>query len=167
MGLCRGLSLLLGAAAAGGLQSLAQPFVLSAAGTLLIYIAAVTALAEREENPAGAARLSLLPPPAMLAGLATFYAFTRPWALLGAGHPAWLLSLAAGSAAVLSVAIWGVRVALDPCKARPAVGRMIWALLPLQAAFIAAGQPTGWTLAVAVLCLWPAVWLLPQRSIRS
>ena len=66
MGLCRGLSLLLGSAAAGW-AGLTTPVVIVSATGLTLYVAAVTQIARREMEPGAVGPVRWLPTLALLA----------------------------------------------------------------------------------------------------
>lgn len=164
MGLCRALSLLLGAAAMG---CAFPPAVWAAAAVLFAYILAVTQLARHEMAPQRMGRLRSWPAGIMAAGLLAFAAAAPPGtssarigfivaflcALAGAVAAAWRLIL---HTARLRRA--GLEPAAEDKSAFPAaIGLLIGNLLFIQAAFCmaasrgGAGLIIGWVL----LALWP------------
>lgn len=156
MGLCRGLSLLLGSVAVPH-GDLTLPLLLhgrlnhlgAAFATVTLFIAAITQLARhetREETP----------------GLAKWL----PAAALGTGLMAFLPLLGGPSrtpfTALSLLALFASLHAASELLARPApplppiIGKLIRLLLPLQASYAAAtGEPFGAAIASAILLLWP------------
>jgi len=164
MGLCRGLSLLLGAAAAGPGRSGAW-CVMIGAGTLVLYVAAVTAVAAGETR---ARRLTLkryLPAAALAAGFTALYAELL-WPLTAGVRWSMVLA-AAGTAWALW---WGRRLkgAPRPEAVQRAVGGLLGGLLLIQASLVAVAAPAGglWV-AAALLGAWFAATLLARRFAPS
>jgi len=174
MGVCRGLSLLVGAAAAGGWLGLkAWPALASAVG-LALYVTVVTAIAKGETRAARIGARRFLPPAVLLAWLGLmFAALCRPWvqSLLGnqlgqAGAEMFLLHalpcMILSAAAIAVSMCLGVRYAMDlkgapdPATVQAAVGGLIRNLLPAQAALAAMSLARGSLLAAGVLLVaWP------------
>jgi len=164
MGLCRGLSLLLGAAAAGQ-HTLTQPPVLIAAATLTLYVAAITHVARRETvpHPVGPARW--LPSLTLLLGFAAFQLFS-PFVGLEASRVL--------SAIIALVALaWSLECArtlagdVPPARIAHAVGAFLRGLLFLQAAFVASSPGVGALIAAALLVLFPPASLTARRFYAS
>jgi 4-hydroxybenzoate polyprenyltransferase len=161
MGLCRGLSMLLGATAVshGDLtyQLIAYgrlDHLVIAVGTLVGYIAAVTQLARFEthtEIPFSAKWLPLL---ALVMG-AGWFAYRLSPTSQGASIPLFLI-------AVVSAAQIGLLLTRDPAApVPPVIGKLIRLLLLIQAAFCAAVGGVEGSLAAGLLVLfWPLSRLL-------
>ncbi|MBP7828596.1 MAG: UbiA family prenyltransferase [Kiritimatiellae bacterium] len=166
MGVCRALSLLLGAAAFPGLAGW-PPLVVIGAAALGLYILSVTNLARRETEPGPVGRAKSWPVGALTLGLMVFGAAALRLGTGGAGLfvVPWFM---AGSAAF----VVAVRLAGPPGRARRipgAVGVLLRALLPLQAALAwgaGAGAAGGWAGAV-LLALWPVSRILGRRFYMS
>jgi hypothetical protein len=152
MGVCRGLSLLLGASACLA-ETPGQPSILSAAGGLALYIAAVTLIAggETGSRPIGAARF--MPSCVAIAWLCAVEILVRP--------PPAAPAIASVALAVLAAA-WAARAGLAlsgeprPARVQRAIGVWIRCLLPLQAAMAAIGPWPGLAVAACLLAAWPA-----------
>jgi len=138
MGLCRGLSVLVGAAAFGA-AGLRQDAVLACAGGIAVYVAAVTVLASVETKPAAVKPICLLVTVAVGAWCVGLI-LTVP----SANPPArWALTAACAAAAVWTAS----RLAKLGDEAAPAtvqrtVGELIRGLILIQAAAVIS---TGWT----------------------
>jgi 4-hydroxybenzoate polyprenyltransferase len=154
MGLCRGVSLILGASALG-LASLRSTPVLLAAVCLTLYISTVTFLAARETKQIafGALRWLPLPPLLLMAVL-----FVR---LDDATLPAILLALCA-----VAWAWWhchSLSGTPAPQVLGKAIGGLIRGLLFMQAAFCATVSGPGTLAAGLLLLLIPVSTLLAKR----
>ena len=159
MGLCRGVSLVLGAASVGG-GSWHEPAVLFAAAAVTAYVISVTALAARETGEGPVRRLSRLPSVAAAAGLILF-------SLSGIRLvPAAVL---AGLAAVL----WAWRSADGlggspaPGDVSKAIGMQIRGLILFQVAFCACLPDIGLFFAGFLLLMWPVSVILARRFYAS
>lgn len=164
MGLCRALSLTLGAAAPGA-DALTDPAVLAAAATLGLYITAVTRIAARETQPVAQGPGRWAPALALGIGLGVtgFAAPHQDPAAFLTGIA--LAVVAAGWAWMRGRALAGTP---PPATAQAEVGRLIQGLLPMQAALIAwSGALPSWSPALALLLLWPAVSVLARRFYSS
>ncbi len=161
MGLCRGLSMLLGATAVshGDLtyQLIAYgrlDHLVIAVGTVVAYIAAVTHLARYETHTAPPSYAKWLPVAALTIGAACFVSQLSP-ASQGATIPLFLIAL-----------VSAVQIALilrrDPATpVPPEIGKLIRLLLLIQAAFCAAVGGVEGSLAAGILVLlWPISRLL-------
>ncbi len=150
MGSCRGLSLLVGAAAAGNWAgALAEPVLLSAAA-LTLYVAAVTAIAAGETLAQPLALRRWLPAVVVLAWLAAVQAMlgeplTRPVSLA-------LSALAVGWAIRNGLALGGT---VQPARAQRTVGALLRGLLLIQAALVATGSGAWLAPATALVLFWP------------
>ena len=151
MGLCRALSLLLGAAAAPA--GVFSQECISAALIVGLWIAAVTNLARFETQPTVAAWARWLPAKAMALSLLITY----PWTAMGTGM--WLpTSAIALRALLIASVILSIRTAAriqNPTPLPPSIGEFIRLLLPLQAAFCAITGLFGLIAAGVLLTLWP------------
>ena len=159
MGLCRGVSLVLGAACVGG-GAWREPAVLFAAAAVTAYVTAVTALAARETGDGPGRRLSRLPSVAAAAGLLLF-------SLSGIRLvPAAVL---AGLAAVLWA--WhsadGLAGSPAPGTVSKAIGMQIRGLILFQAAFCACLPDIGLFFAAFLLLMCPAGAILGRRFYAS
>ncbi len=151
MGACRGASLLLGAAAASP-----QPLVAGwngvtvAAVGLSLYIAAVTALADRETEKRP------LPWRRWLPALSVTCCMGSLWVVSGGGAACWLFSLLALAAVAWPLRL-GYRLGGSPAPAVliPSIGRFIRGLLLIQAAFMASSGLDGGIAAAITLAAWP------------
>jgi 4-hydroxybenzoate polyprenyltransferase len=160
MGLCRGLSLLLGAAAAVPCPPAAGGLVLVAAGGLVAYIMAVTAIAADETKRQRLSVRRWMPAAVILVVLA-WLGLER---ISGAGTDEKGLSL--GVALACSVLTLGVALKCgrvlkgtpEPAVVARTIGRFIRVLIPFQAtlATLAAWSgPSGWMVAAIIMALWP------------
>ena len=157
MGACRGLSLLLGAAAAGWTPRFDAVGV--AAIGLTLYVTAVTAIAARETEAIRIGFKRWAPALVLLAGTAGVFVLAPPGA-----SPWFVLPAACGI-------VWALRVGRalagtpSPSAVGASVGKLIRGLLLLQAAFAAMSGAAG--LALVLLCLWPASAILARKFYSS
>lgn len=160
MGLCRGLSLLLGATAVshGDLTYRLIAFgrlnhVVIAAAIVTTYIAAITNLARFETRAAVPASAKWLPVLALVAGGGLFLHSLSATGRMG-GTPLFVIA----AAGALQVALL-LRDSTTPVP--PQIGALIRLLLLVQAAFCAAVGGVEGSLAAGILVLlWPASRLL-------
>ena len=164
MGACRGLSLCLGAAAAGGFDALTRPSVLTSAALLTAYIAAVTLIAARETQSVrvGAKRWA---PAAVLVIWATALAVLR------------MPTLPSGWIAMIAIALlavgWAVRCGWALAGRPPArevqktIGMLLRNLLVVQAMVAAAIFWPGVLVAAGLLAARPAGSVLARRFYES
>jgi len=172
MGLCRGLSVLLGATAATGGEALSSSAVLVGAITIAVYVGAVTILARRETERVQIGWGRWLPAALLVMGYAAVFIY-QPW--IGATWPEGLqlTSLFASlSLAVLAViaAMWAVRHLVGPCgpeQITPAIGALVRAIIVVQAALAATGGPAGLLVAAALVLAWPIAGLLARWAPSS
>lgn len=159
MGLCRGLSLLLGAAAAGG--ALSSPALL-AAGIVTLYIASVTHLARYETHATAPVWARVLPPLPLAAGVVVFF---------GHGTAGWQYPGPATLALALALVVMEVRRLLrePPPPLPPMIGSLIRALLIVQCALCLVRQPTpaAFLCALCLLVLWPVSRAVSRRFYAS
>ena len=159
MGLCRGLSLVLGAAA---VHPPTLPLVLLAAGVLTFYIACVTNLARYETHAAAPSWAKLLPPLPLAIGLI---------ALIGRGGPGWHYPGPATYALAFAIVVGEVahlrRTPAPPLP--PAIGRFIRVLLIMQAALCLLHRPDAiaFLSALVLLALWPVSQSVSRRFYAS
>ncbi len=159
MGLCRGLSLLLGATAAAG----APPrLVFVAAAITTLYIAAVTNLARYETRAGAPLWAGLLPPVPLAAGIAAF---------VGRGGSGWQYPGPATFALALAFVVLEVaRLCWRPAPPLPpAIGSLIRALLFLQAAYCLTFRPSApaFVCALLLIALWPVSYSVSRRFYAS
>ncbi len=168
MGVCRGLSVLLGAAAAphGDLlwRLLAAGRVnplLIAVALVTLYIAAVTHLARFETKAKSPPLAKWLPALALLAGAALFLAQVRT--------PTFWSTTAIFSVAVLSAFAVAIHLARDAsAPVPPCIGQLIRLLLLIQTAFCAAAGTVESSLCAALLLIaWPVSRAVSRRFYAS
>lgn len=159
MGVCRGLSLMIGAGLFGWAAMCELPVIISAAG-LAVFIAAVTAIASRETQTIRVGLLRWLPAAVIAAWLAGLTVLLP--------NAAWI------SATMASIAVLWVVYCVLPLKASPApavvqktIGRLIGGLLPIQAAVAVHAIPAGLFVAAALVLAWPVARLLAKRFYAS
>ncbi len=164
MGGCRGLSLLLGAAAApSGAISLPS---LEAALILGLFIAAVTNLARFETRSTRPGYAAWLPALALLVGLGVCFT----WPPMGLGPSLGICQAASkllmGWAILLGLLI-ARRVGKGTLPLPPAIGQFIRLLLPLQAAFCVHTGLFGLIGAGLILAVWPLSRFAARRFYAS
>lgn len=143
MGVCRGLSLLLGATFSSGISHL----ILGAALAETLYIASVTHLARHETKPRQLQPAALLPCASLIATAVIFACLTQI-----TGRIAFLSFF---TLAVASTGRTTLRI-LQRHPLPPLIGNLIAAFIFVQAAFCA-GSHTGWTgsgCALLLLLFW-------------
>ena len=168
MGLCRGLSVLLGATAVPH-GELSIPLMMhgrldhlvAAVAIVLLYIAAVTNLARFETKGAAPVFARWLPANVMIVGWAMFFPMV--------GGPNRAPTFALFLLAFLLSAHAGWELSRQPQTPLPAViGKLIRLLLVLQAAFCAATGPGLGSISAALLVLsWPLSRAVGQRFYGS
>ncbi len=168
MGLCRGISLLLGATAVphghlsiplmlhGRLDHLAIGF-----GTVTLFIAAVTHLARFETRASAPGYAKWLPAAMLIAGFAAFFP------LVGGLNRLPTLALFVLTVVISTQSAWQLTV--DPLQPLPPViGRFIRLLLPLQAAYCsAAGDMAASAFSGTLILLWPISRIVGRRFYAS
>lgn len=164
MGLCRGGSVLLGAAAIG-VEAFTNPLVYVGAASVTVYIATVTAIAARETRSGSLGRRVTLP----AASLAFLFTLSISVLIGWPGHLGAWLACAFAAAAVLWAAGAGLALAgrPEPALIQKTIGRFIQGLFPIQAAWIALGPDPGVWVALAVLAAWPVCALASRRFYAS
>ena len=159
MGLCRGLSLLLGATAA---TATPVPLAFIAAAVVTLYIATVTNLARYETHAASPLWARLLPALPLIAGLPAF---------VGHGGNGWQYPGPATFALALAFVLLEVaRLCRRPAPPLPPViGSLIRALLFLQSAFCLVFRPgaAGFVCALLLIALWPVSHAVSRRFYAS
>jgi 4-hydroxybenzoate polyprenyltransferase len=165
MGVCRGLSLLLGASAAPARAIPADAWV--CAILLCLYIAAVTHLARFETRNAIPPLAAWLPG-IVLTGMIVTLAALPP---MGNGSSA-VLGRALSIGLLTLAAIVGVKLASQlsskaPPPLPPSIGRFIRLLLPIQAAFGTHSGLFGILFALILLALWPISARVSKRFYAS
>ena len=165
MGVCRGLSLLLGAACLGwgGVTTLLS--LLGAVGATL-YIAAVTQIARRETRAGPVGPVRFLPGGIALALLASIEAV-----LLLHGRPASTLGVSLALAVLAAGATFAIGLRLpspaEPPAIQAAIGKFIRALLLIQAALAAVVPPIGIGLAIALVVAFAFAGILRRWFYQS
>ena len=146
MGCCRGLSLLLGAVAAGWRWPGGGPVAVAAVG-LALYIAAVTAIARGETTSLKGKWLPALPMGALVFSFSGLLWFVRAdtWFLIPS------------LAALAWTGRWTMQLLREasPASVQAAVGGLIRGLLLVQASFLSIAGMPGLVAAIALLGLWP------------
>ena len=164
MGLCRGASLLLGASVAGGWAALRDPIVLAATATLVLYIAAITAIASKETTTSRIGPLRWAPALALAAGFGAILLALRPPQTVDAAASCAVAILAVAWAVVCGARLAGV---CEPARVGRTIGMLVRGLLPIQAAMAAAAGGAGLWVAGGLLAAWPVSGLLARRFASS
>lgn len=148
MGACRGVSLLLGASAAGWSPDRIDTPIVAAFG-LILYIAAVTSLAARETESTPMPIRRFLPFAAVAICMVGLLVMTDSYRNIGF----LVFAVASGLWPLVS----GYRLGPEPAPSVliPSIGHFIRGLLLIQAAFAAIHAPSGLVAAVLILLLWP------------
>ncbi|OGV63931.1 MAG: hypothetical protein A2498_09710 [Lentisphaerae bacterium RIFOXYC12_FULL_60_16] len=158
MGMCRGASVMLGAACAGGTWLTPAPML--AAGTMVVYVAGVTVLASTETRSHRPSWLRWVPLGALLVWLAGI-----PVALPQASPLAAVLAL---------VMVWNTLRAVQPLGAAVeggrvavSIGQLVRGLLLVQATWCAAVGGRGLVAAGVLTALWCVAGWLGRRFYSS
>ena len=168
MGVCRGLSVLLGAAAAAHSELLWRLLsagrlnpLLIAVSLVTLFIAAVTHLARFETKAKSPLLAKWLPGCALLAGAVLFLAQVRT--------PTFWSTTAIFSVAVLSAFAVALHLARDAgAPVPPCIGQLIRLLLLIQTAFCAAAGTVESSLCAALLLIaWPLSRAVSKRFYAS
>lgn len=159
MGMCRGLSLLLGAAALG--QASGQ-LVLLAAGIVTLYIASITHLARHETQATAPPLARILPASVLALGLL---------AIAGRSPAGWQYPGPATLAIALAFVVLETRRLFlpKPPPLPPIIGSLIRVLLIVQAALCLLLRPDAPTFvcALLLLALWPVSRAVSRRFYAS
>jgi 4-hydroxybenzoate polyprenyltransferase len=165
MGLCRGLSLLLGAGAFGW-DAVMFPMVIVPAAVVTLYVASLTAIAAREtvRRPVGPRRNL---PACVLAFFYTFFIISGLGPVPGSLYT-WVF-LAPATAAVLWAGWCAVRIGgtPEPRTVQQTVGMLIRGLLPIQAAFCCLYPWPGFIVAGVLIVFWSIASILGRRFYGS
>jgi 4-hydroxybenzoate polyprenyltransferase len=169
MGLCRGLSLLIGVAAAAG-KPQEHPGAIAAFVIIVFYITAVTLIAARETRHERLGSLAWNPLLAIILCFA-FY-FTLLWkrlsldvAPLMSALVVFIAGLTIIDTARLSYRVWKHG---SPQVVPQAIGGFLRALLFIQAFLVVfSGFKHGTVTAAVLLAAWPVSWLLSKRFYAS
>lgn len=163
MGLCRGLDVILGAAAAGNsLRFGAAP--LAAALLFILYIAAVTTIAARETEAFRGKALRFAPGAAAAAGFVLLWAAFAPEKSEAAPLDAALCAGAVGLPFFLGSAL---EDGAPPEAVQAAVGGLIRGLLVIQAALVAFFRPDFTAVAGVLILLFPVARRISARFYAS
>ena len=158
IGLCRGLSLLMGATAAGGYWIRSNIVIIAAAG-LILFIAAVTTIASRETQTVKIGIRRWLPVTAIILCMILLN-ISRPFDT-GISIPAAIFG------AIAIAWTWRCAITLagtpDPHTTSKSIGNFIRGLLFLQAAFCAQLTWPGTLIGAGLLLLWPILSTLSKR----
>lgn len=159
MGACRGLSLLMGAAASG------RPFmglngVMIAVAGLTAYIAAVTSLASRETERCPMPFRRWLPVAAVTGCMAGLF-ILRPDV-----SPLYILP-ALASVIWTALLTWRLSSCPEPKVLMPAIGAFIRGLLLQQAAWMTFSGSSGVIAAILVVSVWPVSVYCSRRFYAS
>ncbi|NQU41562.1 MAG: UbiA family prenyltransferase [Lentisphaerae bacterium] len=147
MGLCRGLSLMLGATAVGA-PPIPSGLLLAAALLLVLYIAAVTTLAAREHQAIGLGLKRWLPYKVLLLLMLLLLITARDKALFSL-LPA---LIAITECLKITRALRGVP---EPQVVQASIGSYIRLLILVQASLCFVQFPIGTTVGVLLILLWP------------
>lgn len=164
MGLCRGLSVLVGASTMGEPGLPAIPADL-AAGLVALYIAAVTFIAAGETTGKPVGRKRNLP--ATL--LAFFFTLVSMFVYALAPLLSFGVFVALAGLSVVLAGLAAVRLAgaPDPRTVQKTIGLYIRNLLPIQAAFCVLLPGCGWAIAAVLLALLPVAGIVGKRFYAS
>ena len=168
MGACRGLSALVGAMAAaeGCLHSVRLETLFPAAGFavgLTLYIAAVTSVSKKETGADRVGMRRFLPVVAMFVWVVGTAVGTL-FAMVGWVPSAALLILACGWTISCAESLKGQ---VQPGDVQRTIGRLIRALLLVQAAAAALFGVFGWIIAAMLLVFWPLSAIVGKRFYAS
>lgn len=164
MGLCRALSVMVGAAA---LQIYAAPAILAALG-VGFFVACVTWIADHEEEFFDFENNAFLP----IAGYGGAILFAGGLSLVSGPGERFVFSLVPAALGVARIALLCKtlsRGAIAPGVTQRSVGAFLRALIPLQAALILMGHGLlGFVLSIAmVFLIWPAARVLSHQFYAS
>jgi 4-hydroxybenzoate polyprenyltransferase len=149
MGLCRGLSLLLGAAAATERAWPYAPIVIACAVIVVLYIAAVTNLARHETKPSSPMGARFLPVVVLLLAFLFFHAGRLPFLV----SPATTGLAIALTLAAIEV---GRLAGKNPLPLPAVIGGLIRVLLVIQAAIgLIFPSREGWIVACVLVAMVP------------
>jgi 4-hydroxybenzoate polyprenyltransferase len=184
MGLCRGLSVLVGAAVVVGVdqvradwQGVAQAHLpaLLAAATTAAYVAALSAIARGETREQTVSLRAYLPAAALVAGFGCLYVEAYARLSVNTWLPAVVLLLPVMCSALFAVTAvaLAVQVAIvlrrgaEPARAQRSVGVLVRALCRVQAAQAALVLPWGLLAAAGLLAAWYAAEVLSRKFYSS
>ncbi len=164
MGLCRTLSVILGASAAPA-GAIAKEAIV-AAGLIGLYIAAITNLARFETRAGSPLPAKWLPALMLLGGLVAAWT----WVPMGTRETLLLSTIAFRGLLITAICLsaWiAFSLSRGGCPLPPAIGRFIRLLLLLQAAFCAYSGAVGLILAGFFLILYPISRAVGKRFYAS
>lgn len=164
MGLCRGLSLLLGATIAVDFSALTYPSILMSACLLTLYISVVTTIASQETQVHPIGVKVYLPSVVLLLGFSGLFIMSRPTDTI---MLTMFLSLA--TAAILYTASCGFRLSGSPTPSlvQRTIGQYIRGLFLIQAAMVAFVGECECVLAMILCFLWPISAYLARKFYAS
>ncbi len=171
MGLCRGGSVLLGAAVAGR-AGLLHAIPLAGAGIWVIYTAAVTQIARREAETVRIAWIYRYIPRGVLTLMGVIIGFWIFTAWAGAGTHARIGMLLAAVCAIASLCAAGVSYGrlsgrMSPPQVQATVGLLVRNLMFMQAAVVALGGGVFVYIAAILTAGWIVSHLLGRRFYAS
>ena len=163
MGLCRGLSLLLGASVWGE-QAFSSSTALSSACFLCVLIAWITGIASVETESYRLGKTRWAPATTVAAWFATVF-FLRPMA----GGTELLFFAAVASLAIFQSCrcALGLQEGAPPAAVQRTIGCFIRGLLPVQAALTLVAGPVSYPFSFALLALWPVSKRVSRRFYAS
>ncbi|HDZ21267.1 hypothetical protein LCGC14_0181750 [marine sediment metagenome] len=168
MGLCRAVSLLVGASAVGGWASVLAPLYITAGWVLFAYVAAVTAIAQKETTATRIGPIRWLPAMTLVVGFGALHLYAVTTV------SAHLLPLLLGAIAVSDVAIiwsllcgWRLGGICQPQRVGQTIGMWVRGLLPIQAALVGVAVGEGSWVAAGLLAAWAVSGLLARRFASS
>lgn len=168
MGLCRAVSLLVGASVVGGWEEAAMPLMIPAAWMLLAYIAAITAIAGKETAAGTVGPLRWLPAMTLVVGFGAvhLYAVTT---VSAHSLPLLLGAIAVSDVAIIWSLLCGWRLAgiCQPQRVGQTIGMWVRGLLPIQAALAGIAVGEGSWVAAGLLAAWAVSGLLARRFASS
>jgi len=163
MGLCRGLSLLLGASALGTECVFNVPVIVSALG-LTFYIASVTSIAAKETQTVSLDKKRWLPTIILICWFTILYFTIGIYNLWSLGAYLVLACISIIWTLYLTINLSGE---VTPKITQQAVGQLIRNLLLIQAAVISIAGWVGILGSVILILAWPISYMLSRRFYSS
>jgi len=166
MGICRGLSILLGGAAVPYSRNAAAP-VLAAAACMIFYILNVTVIAADETKKKRISARRWMPATIMIFAFFFLHKLRMPDYTNMGLQQVIILGSALAAIYVTFRCGWALSGEPEPAIVSRTIGQFIRALIPFQAAMIALSSPLSWAPALALLALWPFAALLARKFYAS
>ena len=170
MGLCRGLSVMLGVAAAAQPNSMNLALSIIAASGITLYIFTVTFVASRETTGRAPGYVAMAPGIVML----LFLFFISSWAIrlqYVTGNPplpamiGYVLAFVTGT--YVGTRGLGIRRKTAPADIAAGIGTFIRALIPAQAVLALDGAFPGYWVGSCLILLWPISVLVGRKFYSS